>query len=84
MPYAAWVIANGLKFWVMAVSGELSMTRVLPVVVVLVPAELELEPELEHAASPPASTAAAATARTRLWLCNLLILLVFLSFVDVD
>jgi hypothetical protein len=60
------------------------MTRVLPVVVVPVLAEPELEFELEHAASPPASMAVAAIARTRLWLCNLLILLVFLSLVDMD
>jgi hypothetical protein len=65
----------------MEVSGELSMTRVFPVVVALPElAELELELELdEHAASPPASTPTAATARNRLDLCNLLISLVFLS-----
>jgi hypothetical protein len=52
----------------MEVSGELSMTRVFPVVVALPElAELELELELdEHAASPPASTPTAATARNRL------------------
>jgi hypothetical protein len=50
----------------MAVSGELSMTRVLPgVVPVLAEPELELELD-EHAASPPASTPAAATAQSRL------------------
>jgi hypothetical protein len=66
----------------MEVSGELSMTRGLPVVLVLVPDELELELELvldEHAPSPTASIPAAATARSRLWLSNLLINLVFLS-----
>jgi hypothetical protein len=46
------------------------MTRVFPVVVALPElAELELELELEldeHAASPPASTPTAATARNRL------------------
>jgi hypothetical protein len=66
MPQAAAVVANGLKSWVMAVSGELSMTRVLPVVVPVL-AEPELEFELdEQAASPPASTPAAATAQSRL------------------
>jgi hypothetical protein len=56
------------------------MTRVFPVVVALPElAELELELD-EHAASPPASTPAAATARNRLDLCNLLISFVFLSF----
>jgi hypothetical protein len=66
----------------MAVSGELSITRVFPVVVPLL-AELDVEPELEleleHAASPAASRPAVATARSPLWLCNLLITLVFLS-----
>jgi hypothetical protein len=56
------------------------MTRVLPVVLVLLPVEPELEPELEQAASPAASTPAAATANSRLWLFDLLISLVFLSF----
>ena len=68
---------NGLNAWVMEVSGELSMTRVFPVVLALELAELELELD-EHAASPPASTAAAATVSSRLWLCNLLISFVFL------
>jgi hypothetical protein len=56
------------------------MTRVFPVAL-LVPVELELglEPELEHAASPAASSPAAPTAKSRLRLCNLLISLVFLS-----
>src|SRR5271157_4300069 len=79
MPQASPVGTNGLKSWVMEVSGELSMTRVLPVVLAL---ELELALVLEldeHAASPPASTAAAPTANSRLWLCNLLISFVFLS-----
>src|ERR1700761_2872975 len=83
MPYAACVGANGLKACVMVDSGELSITRVLPMALLLVPEELELEleldPELEHAASPAASTPAAATAKSRLWLCKLLISLVFLS-----
>ena len=74
---------NGLKSWVIDVSGELSITRVFPVVLALA-LELELAPVLEleldeHAASPPASTAAAATVSSRLWLCNLLISFVFLS-----
>src|SRR5271157_1883658 len=83
MPQGSPVGTNGLKSWVIEVSGELSMTRVFPVVVAV---ELELELELalvleldEHAASPPASTAAAVTASSRLWLCNLLITFVFLS-----
>jgi hypothetical protein len=61
---------------VIAVSGELSITRVFPVVVpplAELAAEPELELELEHAASPAASRPAVATARSRLWLCNLLI-----------
>jgi hypothetical protein len=61
----------------MEVSGELSMIRVFPVVLAL-PALAELELD-EHAASPPASTATADIARSRLDLCNLLISLVFLS-----
>jgi hypothetical protein len=68
---------------VIAVSGELSITRVFPVVLVPLLAELDVEPELEleleHAASPAASRPAVATARSPLWLCNLLITLVFLS-----
>jgi hypothetical protein len=69
-----------LNAWVMEVSGELSMTRVFPVVVALPElAELELELD-EHAARPPASRPAAATAKSRLDLCNLLISFVFLSF----
>jgi hypothetical protein len=59
----------------MAVSGELSMTRVLPVVLALLP-ELALVLELvldEHAATPPASRTAAARARNCLGRCNLLI-----------
>src|SRR5712675_1337463 len=77
MPY-------GLNAWVIVDSGELSMTRVLPVIAA--PLELEPDPGLElelgldeHAAIPPASTPAAATAKNRLWLCNLLISLVLLS-----
>jgi hypothetical protein len=57
------------------------MTRVLPVIVLLPPVP-EADPELEldeHAAMPPASTPAAATAKNRLWLCNLLINVVLLS-----
>jgi hypothetical protein len=84
MPQGAPVGTNGLKLWVMVDSGELSMTRVLPVAVpafVLVPVPPELELLDEHAASPAASKPAAPTARSRLWLCILLISLVFLSFV---
>src|SRR5580658_8523224 len=75
----AWVGTYGLNACVMEVSGELSITRVLPMAVA-VPGELELELELdEHAASPAASKPAVASAKSRLWLCNLLISLVFLS-----
>src|SRR5580704_19650585 len=65
----------------MVVSGELSMTRVLPVVAALLEldAELELELELEHAPSPTASKQAVAAAKSHLILCNLFISLVFLS-----
>ena len=61
------VVTNGLKAWVMVDSGELSMTRVLPVVAAPVFVfEPELEPLDEHAASPAASKPAAPTARNRL------------------
>jgi len=64
---------------VIEVSGELSMTRVFPVVVPwLLDVEPELELELEQAASPAASRPAVATAKNHLGLCNLLISLVFL------
>jgi hypothetical protein len=56
------------------------MTRVFPVALVLAELELVLELELEHAASPAASNPAAPTTKSRLWLRNLLINLVFLSF----
>src|SRR5581483_6620239 len=83
MPQGAPVGTNGLKVWVMVDSGELSMTRVLPVA-----EEPVFEPEFpeelglldEHAASPAASKPAAPTAKSRLWLCILLISLVFLSW----
>jgi hypothetical protein len=78
MPQGAPVGTNGLNVWVMVVSGELSITRVFPVAL-LVLEVLGLELELEHAASPAASRPAAPTAKSRLWLCNLLIRLVFLS-----
>src|SRR5947209_19383856 len=82
MPQGAPVGTNGLKLCVMVDSGELSMTRVLPVAAALVlePALPELELLDEHAASPAASKPAAPTAKSRLWLCILLISLVFLSF----
>jgi hypothetical protein len=89
MPWGASVETNGLKAWVIVDSGELSMTRVFPVAL-LVPVELELvlglelELELEHAASPAASRPAAPTAKSRLWRFDLLITLVFLSFVVMD
>src|SRR6266702_1967552 len=81
MPQGAPVGTNGLKVWVMVDSGELSMTRVFPVVAAPVLVPVLPEPELldEHAASPAASKPAAPTAKSRLWLCNLLISLVFLS-----
>src|ERR1700750_2797594 len=81
MPQGAPVGTNGLKVWVMVDSGELSMTSCLPVVAAPV-VELEpaaLDPLDAHAASPAASRPAAPTAKSRLWLFNLLITLVFLS-----
>src|SRR5580658_10052056 len=63
----------------MVVSGELSMTRVFPVVAALL-VELPLELVLdEQAASPAVSRPAAASAMSLLRLCNLLINLVLLS-----
>jgi hypothetical protein len=67
----------------MVVSGELSMTRVFPVVPAL-PVEPVLEPGLEleldeQAASPAVSRPAAASAMSLLRLCNLLISPVLLS-----
>jgi hypothetical protein len=81
MPQGAPVGTNGLKDWVIVDSGELSMTRVLPVAAApvlepVLPEELGLLDE--HAASPAASKPAAPTAKSRLWLCILLIRLVFL------
>jgi hypothetical protein len=72
---------KGLKLCVMVDSGELSMTRVFPVAAepVFEPVLPEVELLDEHAASPAASKPAAPTARSRLWLCILLINLVFLS-----
>src|SRR5256885_17146980 len=81
MPQGAPVGTNGLKLWVMVDSGELSMTRVFPVVVaepVFEPVAPELVLLDEHAASPAASKPAAPTAKSRLWLCILLISLVSL------
>jgi hypothetical protein len=63
----------------MVVSGELSMTRVFPVVAALLELDAELELELEHAPSPTASKQAVAAAKSHLFLRNLLISLVFLS-----
>jgi len=54
------------------------MTRVFPTAVLVLGVVVELELD-EHAATPAASTRAAATAKSRLALCNLLISLVFLS-----
>jgi hypothetical protein len=65
----------------MVVSGELSMTRVFPVVAAL-PVELALVLGLEldeQAASPAASRPEAASAMSLLRLCNLLISVVLLS-----
>jgi hypothetical protein len=75
----------GLKSWVIEVSGELSITRVWPVLVpddddVAEPGVVELD---EHAATPAASNPADATAMNRLWFGNLLfILLSFLSVIE--
>jgi hypothetical protein len=82
MPQGAPVATKGLNDWVMTVSGELSITRVFPVALAFAELELALglELELEHAASPAASNPAAPTTKSRLWLRNLLITLVFLSF----
>ena len=68
-----------MKSWVMVVSGELSMTRVFPVVAAVLELDAELELELEHAPSPTASKEAVAAAKSHLILCNLFISLVFLS-----
>jgi hypothetical protein len=63
----------------MVVSGELSMTRVFPVVVALLELDAELLGlELEHAPSPAASKQAVAAAKSHLILCNLLISIVLL------
>jgi hypothetical protein len=62
----------------MLVSGELSITRVAPVVVPDFAGddddELGLDELDEHAATPAASRVAAATATNRLWFGNLLII----------
>jgi hypothetical protein len=79
MPQGAPVATKGLNDWVMTVSGELSITRVFPVALAFAELELALGLELEHAASPAASNPAAPTTKSRLWLRNLLITLVFLS-----
>src|SRR5438045_4079781 len=83
MPQGAPVGTNGLKVWVIVDSGELSITRVFPVAAepVLEPVVPELVLLDEHAASPAASKPAAPTAKSRLWLCILLISLVFLSWI---
>ena len=74
-----------MKSWVMVVSGELSMTRVFPVVEALLELDAELELELEHAPSPTASKEAVAAAKSHLILCDLFISLVFLSgFIGCD
>ena len=78
MPHVALVGANGLKAWVIEVSGELSITRVgplallLPVAVLLAVAEV-VDPGVElvlgleeHAATPAAVKTTAAAALNRL------------------
>ena len=60
-------LSHSLKLWVMVDSGELSMTRVLPLALpALEFVAPELEPLDEHAARPAASRPAAPTARNRL------------------
>jgi len=54
------------------------MTRVFPTAVLVLGVVVELELD-EHAATPAASRSAAATAKSRLVLSNLLISFVFLS-----
>jgi hypothetical protein len=74
MPQVALVGANGLKAWVIEVSGELSITRVAPVPLVLpvllaedVDPGVELVLGLEeHAARPTAVNTTAAAAMNRL------------------
>jgi hypothetical protein len=74
MPYAEAVVVKGLKFWVMAFSGELSMTRVFD------------EPDEfvegagfdEHAPSPAASRPAVATAISPLCLRCFVLIATFL------
>ena len=80
MPHVALVGANGLKAWVIEVSGELSITRVGPLALVLVlpvllaVAEVEaFDPGVElvlgleeHAATPAVTITTAAAAMNRL------------------
>src|ERR1700734_2147204 len=77
LPQGAWVGTTWLNAWWVVVSGQLPMTRVLPVVaappvepVLALVLELELD---EQAASPAVARPAAASAMSLLRLCNLLI-----------
>jgi hypothetical protein len=75
MPWGAAVETNGLKSWVIVLSGELSMTSCWDLLVVDEPV-----PELaadEHAPSPAARRPAAATMMSLLWLSDLLVIFVF-------
>src|SRR6266487_1110140 len=71
MPCGATVETNGLKSWVMALSGELSITNVCDL---LVAGEPGLD---EHAPSPAARMAAAATVMSLLGFSGLPVIFVF-------
>ncbi len=77
MPWGAAVGWKGLKSCVIEFSGELSITRVFvePLLVPELDVVLEPDDELldEQAPSPAASRPAAATARTRLPVADLLV-----------
>ncbi len=64
MPCGAAVGTNGLKSWVIVLSGELSMTRVPEAPELEEPPPPEGEPE-PHALSPAASSPAAVTTMSR-------------------
>jgi hypothetical protein len=71
MPQEALVTANGLKAWVIEVSGELSITRVEAVPPLLVVDFVDPGVELvlgleEHAATPAVTRTTAAAAMNRL------------------
>src|SRR5580698_5329551 len=69
------VVAYGLKSWTMLVSGELSITRVAPVLAAAGVDDFAtgLDELDEQAATPAASRPAASTATNLLWVGNLLI-----------